>query len=64
MSYMTFEMAVKVLDAYKSHKEKHIDPKTGLARPNAPMFDYTSVMFARRKLGDTIVVLEGVPLNG
>lgn len=51
MTHFTKEMAVKVMDAYAKHKTKHIDPATGLARPSAPLFDYTSVMFARQVLG-------------
>lgn len=40
--YFTKEMAEAIVEKYRLHKERNIDPSTGLAKEKAPLFDYTS----------------------
>ena len=40
--YFTKEMAEVIVEKYHLHKERNIDPSTGLAKEKTPLFDYTS----------------------
>ena len=56
--YFTKEMAEVIIEKYRLHKERNIDPSTGLAKEKAPLFDYTSfaaaLFMARAKKLDPI----------
>lgn len=44
--YFTKEMAERVIDSYKLHKQRNIDISTGLAKEKSPLFDYTTLAAA------------------
>lgn len=41
--HFTKEMAERIIECWKQHKQRNIDLITGLAKEKAPLFDYTTL---------------------